>query len=62
MAPYSGRKLLDSANNYASILAIEFLAACQGIDFRKELKPAEKLIFIHKLIRSKGSFCQKIDF
>ena len=62
MAPYSGRKLLDSVNNYASILAIEFLAACQGIDFRKELKPAEKLIFIHKLIRSKVPFLSKDRF
>jgi len=51
MAPYSGRKLLDSLNNFKMILAIELLCACQGIDFRTGLKPAKILNNLHKLIR-----------
>lgn len=51
MAPYSGRKLIESVNNLRVILAIELLSACQAIDFRKGLKPAKVLNILHKLIR-----------
>ena len=51
MAPYSGRKLLDSVNNLKMILAIELLCSCQGIDFRVGLKPAKILNDLHELIR-----------
>ena len=36
-------KLLNSVNNLYAILSIELLSACQGIDFRKGLKPAKVL-------------------
>ena len=59
MAPYSGRKLLSLFNNFQAIIGIELLTACQGIDFRNGLKPAEKLNIIHKLIRTKVAFLDK---
>ena len=59
MAPYSGRKLLSSYNNFKAITGIELFTACQGIDFRYGLKPAEKLNIIYKLIRTKVAFLDK---
>ena len=59
MAPYSGRKLYNMVENFQSILAIELFCAVQAIDFRNGLKPAEKLIILHKLIRSKVPFLNK---
>ncbi|KAA0013621.1 histidine ammonia-lyase [Billgrantia pellis] len=34
MAPAAGRRLWEMADNVRNILAIEWLAACQGLDFR----------------------------
>lgn len=34
MATFAGRRLRDMAGNTAGILAVELLAACQGVDFR----------------------------
>ncbi|MDX5434162.1 MAG: histidine ammonia-lyase [Halomonas sp.] len=34
MAPAAGKRLWEMADNVRSILAIEWLAACQGLDFR----------------------------
>ena len=56
MAPYSGRKLLDSVNNLRVILSIELLAACQGVDFRDGLKPSKILNILHKLVRNNIDF------
>ncbi len=59
MAPYAGRKLLESIKNLQVILSIELLAACQGIDFRKGLKPAKILNILHKLVRRDIPFLEK---
>ncbi|MBI44617.1 MAG: histidine ammonia-lyase [Candidatus Marinimicrobia bacterium] len=56
MAPYSGRKLLNSVNNLRAILSIELLAACQGVDFRDGLKPSKILNILHKLVRNNIKF------
>ena len=40
MATFAARRLLEMADNTAGVLAIELLAACQGIDFRAPLKAA----------------------
>jgi histidine ammonia-lyase len=40
-------------NNVEDVLAIEFLAACQGIDFRAPLKPGEGTLKIYRKIREK---------
>ena len=43
MAAFAGRRLSDMAENCRGVVAIELLAACQGIDFRAPLKTSEKL-------------------
>ncbi len=43
MATFAARRLLEMADNTAGVLAIELLAACQGIDFRAPLKSSPLL-------------------
>jgi len=43
MATYAARRLSDMADNAAGILAIELLAAGQGIEFRRPLRSSEPL-------------------
>ena len=44
------------AQNAAGIVAIELLAAAQGIDFRAPLKTSPRLQEVHSLIRSRVGF------
>jgi histidine ammonia-lyase len=44
------------ARNSASIVAIELLAAAQGIDFRAPLKTSAALQQVHALVRSRVGF------
>lgn len=59
MATFAGRRLRDIFDNVAGILAIEWLAACQGLDFRRPLVTSENLQPIKALLRSKVSFYDK---
>ncbi len=43
MATFAARRLLEMAENTAGVLAIELLAACQGLDFRAPLKSSPLL-------------------
>ncbi len=43
MATHGARRLLDLAANAATVVAIELLAACQGLDFRRPLKSSAAL-------------------
>jgi len=43
MATHGARRLLDMSENAASVVAIELLAACQGLDFRRPLKSSAPL-------------------
>jgi histidine ammonia-lyase len=43
MATHGARRLLDMAENAASVVAIELLAACQGLDFRRPLRSSATL-------------------
>jgi len=43
MATFAARRLLEMADNTAGVLAIELLAACQGLDFRAPLKSSPLL-------------------
>ena len=43
MAAYASRRLADMADNAAAIIAIELLAACQGIEHRRPLETGEQL-------------------
>src|SRR4051812_18762710 len=56
MATYAARRLSDMAANSAGIVAIELLAAAQGIDFRAPLKTSTPLQEVHRLVRSKVAF------
>ncbi|MFD2176694.1 histidine ammonia-lyase [Veronia pacifica] len=56
MATFAGRRLSDMAENTRGILAVELLAACQGIDFRAPLKSSPKLE------QAKGALRERVDF
>jgi histidine ammonia-lyase len=56
MATFAARRLADMAGNSAGIVAIELLAAAQGIDFRAPLKTSARLQEIHALVRSRVAF------
>ena len=51
MATFAARRLSDMADNTAAIVAIELLAAAQGIDFRRPLKSSRPLEEAHAIIR-----------
>ncbi|MCL4163585.1 UNVERIFIED_CONTAM: hypothetical protein GTU68_004475, partial [Idotea baltica] len=51
MATYGARRLTAMCFNSATVIAIELLAATQGIDFRAPHKTSEKLNTYHSLIR-----------
>jgi histidine ammonia-lyase len=51
MGPIAGRHAVDIIHNVEQIIAIEMLAAAQGIDFQKELKPGKGTIAAWKEIR-----------
>ncbi len=52
MATFAARRLRDMSENTASILAIELLAACQGVDFRAPLKSSHPLEEAKLMLRS----------
>ena len=52
MATHGARRLLDMAENAAGVVAIELLAAAQGLDFRRPLKSSRVLEEAAQDIRS----------
>ena len=56
MATFAARRLLTMADNTAGIVAIELLAACQGIDFLKPLSTSAKLTSVYQEIRNVVAF------
>ena len=51
MATFAGRRLHEMAHNTAVIVAIELLAAAQGIDFHRPLQTAPLLADVHQRLR-----------
>ena len=51
MATFAARRLVEMADNTAGIVAIELLAAAQGIDFRRPLRSSARLEEAHAMIR-----------
>jgi histidine ammonia-lyase len=51
MATFAARRLGDMADNTACIVAIELLAAAQGIDFRRPLQSSPPLEEAHAMVR-----------
>lgn len=56
MATYAAWRLREIIDNVQTILAIELLAACQGIDLRKPLKTSPQLQSIIDLVRQHVPF------
>lgn len=56
MATFAARRLSEMAENTAGVVAIELLAACQGIDFRAPLKTSPLLEEAKALIRGMVTF------
>ena len=52
MAPIAARKAVTIAKNAAGVIAIELIAAAQGIDYHAPLKTSAKLQSIHAKIRA----------
>jgi histidine ammonia-lyase len=53
MATFAARRLADMADNVAGIIAIELLAACQGLEFRRPAQSSPVLEDIHARIRQR---------
>jgi histidine ammonia-lyase len=56
MATWAARRLADIADNTAGIIAIELLAAAQGVDLRRPLKTSRTLQPIHAALRRRVRF------
>ncbi|MCY7294671.1 histidine ammonia-lyase [Alteromonas sp. a30] len=56
MATFAARRLTDMSENTRGILAVELLAAAQGVDFRRPLKTTEKLEKAYSSIRGHVPF------
>ncbi len=56
MAPNAGRRLWEMADNLRGILAVEWLAACQGLDFREGLRSSPRLEQARALLRAEVPF------
>jgi histidine ammonia-lyase len=56
MAAFAGRRLADMAENTQGVLAIEYLAAAQGMDFRAPLKGADKIEQAKAILRERVSY------
>jgi histidine ammonia-lyase len=53
MAPAAGKRLWEMADNVRGILAIEWLAACQGLDMRSGMTTTETLEQSRRLLRER---------
>lgn len=59
MATFAARKLKDITENSATVIGIEIMAACQSIDFHKDLKTSEPLYAVYKKVRQQVPFLDR---
>ncbi|WP_063652610.1 histidine ammonia-lyase [Aliivibrio fischeri] len=59
MATFAGRRLGDMAENTRGILAVELLAAAQGLDFRAPNKSSNRIEKAKELLRERVDFYDK---
>ncbi|EAR07958.1 histidine ammonia-lyase [Reinekea blandensis] len=59
MATFAARRLQDMHENTVGILAVEYLAACQGLDFLAPLSSSDKLEEAKAVLRTKVPFYDK---
>ena len=62
MAPAAGKRLWEMAENTRVILAVEWLAACQGLDLRAGLKTSPRLEQARAVLREKVAYYDKDRF
>ena len=62
MATFAARRLGAMNDNLRTILAIEYLAAAQGIDFHKPLDTSAALKQVHALLRARVPFLDRDRF
>ncbi len=61
MAPAAGKRLWEMADNVRGILAIEWLAACQGLDFRVD-GSGHRLISTPRLEQARKALRGQVDY
>lgn len=59
MATFAARRLRDMAENTRGILAVEYLASAQGLDFRAPKKSSSNVEQAKQILREKVSFYDK---
>ncbi|HEC01553.1 MAG TPA: histidine ammonia-lyase [Sphingomonadales bacterium] len=62
MATFAARRLGEMAQNSVNVVAVELLAAAQGIDFHKPMQTSKPLQKVHGDLRKKVSFYDKDRF
>ncbi|AYC33043.1 histidine ammonia-lyase [Pseudomonas cavernae] len=62
MAPAAGKRLWEMADNVRGILAVEWLGACQGLDFREGRKTSPKLEQARQALRERVSHFEQDRF
>lgn len=62
MAPNAGKRLWPMADNVRGVLAVEWLGACQGLDFREGLKSSPKLEQARKILRDQVPYYSEDRF
>ena len=62
MAPNAGKRLWAMAENVRGIVAVEWLGACQGLDFREGLSSSPKLECARKLLRDQVPYYSEDRF
>ena len=56
MSAWAGRKLLQLVDNLEHILAIEYITACQGVDFHAGLETGRGAMAAYRLLRNEVPF------
>ena len=59
MATFAARRLLEMAANTRGIVAIELLAAAQGVDFHAPLRSSQVLQRVRDAVRERVPFYQE---
>jgi histidine ammonia-lyase len=54
MAPIAARKAGTIARNAAGVIAVELMAAAEGIDYHAPLKTSDRLQVIHAQVRERS--------
>lgn len=62
MAPNAGKRLWEMAENTRGVLAVEWLGACQGLDFREGLKSSPKLEQARTILRAQVPYYSEDRF